>query len=341
MMRVVFLAALVFIAPRFLAAQDIEEIPTAGADDFIPVFLLYHTALSGNISWRPDWPLFVPPDAFSIPGEGASALTLGFDPASAETGEELSVRRKGGGLLAGFPLFKNSVLFRVQTLFTEERLIRAFTVTREGDVPPDYGLIDVLIVEYEENFPSLIRVVHGETLYFVMIEYAIAQATEIWYDEDGKALAVFSFQCETPGGRIRRVTSTDLVSGEENAEVYHYDSMGNISGIVSAAGEYSALYTGKGKPRYWERLAAVPDPGHFSFQWDEEGRVTRFTGVYRSMPLPDAPDGVGETDVRYDYTLDARGNWTERRAVSMARRAGFLVSGPVERIYRRIEYPAF
>jgi hypothetical protein len=404
MFRVVFLTTLVLFAPLYVTAQNAEEIagtadetgetPVIGAPDFIPVFSLYGAALSGDVFWRPDWPLSVPPDAFSIPGGDVSAFTLTLVHRAASTAKELAVRRNGGGLLAEFPLFKNGALFRVETRFDPQPpFIRGFTVAPEAsetaeteDAPPVHDVIDVLIIEYEETFPSLVRVVHGETIYFVMIEYAIAQATEIWYDQDGKALAVFSFQCETPGGRIRHITVTDLVSGEETAEVYHYDSMGNISGIVSSAGEYSALYIGKGKPRYWERSPAVPgassvpaesppalqdaagppaalpvatDPGHFSFQWDENGRITRFTGVYRGLPLPDAPgnidgqvpsggdamdgDATGgeETDVRYEYILDERGNWIERRATSMTHRAGFLVSGTVERIFRRIEYPVF
>jgi hypothetical protein len=140
--------------------------------------------------------------------------------------------------------------------------------------------------------------------------------------------------------------------------------MGNISGIISAGGEYSALYNGKGRPRYWERFAPpepppaetepaledaeapteapAPDWGHFSFQWDEEGRITRFTGIYSEPSPPDTPEDSGvETDIRYEYILDEQGNWIERRATPMVYRAGFLVPGTVEQIFRRVEYPVF
>jgi hypothetical protein len=162
-----------------------------------------------------------------------------------------------------------------------------------------------------------------------------------------------------------RFTGTDLSSGEEFAEVYHYDSMGNISGIVTSAGEYAALYAGKGRPRYWERFVSpgpdarpgvlpaegqpetIPDAlsgepassatqgfNHFSFQWNEEGLLVRLTGGG-----PGSGD-VTETDVRYEYVRDERGNWIERRDTPMIRRSGFLVPGPAERLIRRIEYSA-
>jgi hypothetical protein len=251
---------------------------------------------------------------------------------------------------------------------------------------------DILIVEYEEAFPSLARITRGEAVYFVVIEYTVFRAVEIWYDQEGNALAVFSFQYEAPGGRIRRIISTDLARAEEITESYHYNGTGNISGILSYSGEYSALYTGKARPRYWEHffppvsgdsqaladggqpvspgeaaamyggpplreavpLPVTPDFGRCSFQWDEEGLLTRFDGIYRvkaSAQSPEAQEvmgggdsgiesGLAEMDVRYEYLRDGRGNWIERRDTPMTLRSGFLVPGPVERVFRRIEYVA-
>jgi hypothetical protein len=352
------------------------EAAVPGAVDFIPILSLYRTVLAGEVPWRPDWPLSVPPDAFVFPADDVSALTLVGG--VGDTAEELTVRRNNDGLLSEFPLFRGGGVFQVQTRFGSTALIRGFTIASETPW-------DILIVEYEEAFPSLIRVTHGKTMYIVMIEYAAVRAEEIWYAQDGNALAVFSFQYETPGGRMRRLMITDLVSGEKITEVYHYDSMGNISGIISAAGEYSALYVGEGKPRYWERvIPAIPDTDrpvqsavvqrdsllreaavlstvsefdHFSLQWDEESLLTRLTGIYRRDTSPENPDDQGsvagrlsidasgysdveETDVRYKYIRDEQGNWIERQDTPMIRRFGFLVPDPAEWIIRRIEYSA-
>ncbi|MDR0760254.1 MAG: hypothetical protein LBF74_09125 [Treponema sp.] len=361
MVRLALCIAFIFLAPFFAGAEEGETL-VPGAADFFPVLALYEAALSGEVSWRPDWPPAIPPDAFSLPyPQGGSALTLirdSEDPAE-EPAAELTVRRNGEGLLSEFPLLRDGVFFQVQTRFVRNGLIRGFTITPE--TPASLTSWDILIIGYkiedQDSFPSLIRISRGETLYFTMIEYEAAGATEIWYDRDGNALAVFVYQYEAPGGRITRFLRTDLSNGEEFTEAYHYDSMGNISGIVTSAGEYSALYVGKGRPRYWERLqkdlpleAEAPQPAdfdRFSFQWDEEGLLVRFSGICQAEDMAgQVPGGEGgnrdmtETDVRYEYIRDERGAWIERRDTPMIRRSGFLIPGPMKRILRRIEYPA-
>jgi YD repeat-containing protein len=58
----------------------------------------------------------------------------------------------------------------------------------------------------------------------------------------------------------------------------------------------------------------------------------------------DTADGVNidgvDIDVRYDYTLDERGNWIERRETHMTRQLGALAPGEVKIIRRTIEYGA-
>ncbi|MDR2070691.1 MAG: hypothetical protein LBP81_04660 [Treponema sp.] len=370
MARFTLCSALLLFVP-FLAGVKGEETQSPGSVDFFPVLSLYGTVLEGEVSWRPDWPLSIPPDAFSFPSHGALALTLirdRGDPAELPA-ELLTVRWNGDGLLSEFPLFRDDSFFQVQTRFGRGGLIRGFSISSETSAPETAW--DILIVEYEEGFPSLVKVTQGETLYFTLIEYETFRATEIWYNQEGNALAVFSYQYEAPGGRILRFMRTDLLSGEESAEAYHYDSMGNISGIAASSGEYAALYVGKGKPRYWERtvfrealpqepaqsaaladaLPEAPDSfgaagfSRFSFQWNEEGLLVRLTGNFQGEAGHVSDGGAGngdvmETDVRYEYIRDEQGAWIERRDTPMIRRSGFLVPGPVERFFRRIEYPA-
>jgi hypothetical protein len=368
MVRLALCIVAILFMPVFAGAEE-EETLVPGAADFFPILSLYEAALSGEVSWRPDWPLTIPPDAFSLPPhlQAGSALTLIKD--SEDPAEELTLRWNGDGLLSEFPLFRSGVFFQVQTRFVRNGLIRGFTIAPEPSAPQTSW--DILVIGYKiedsGSFPSLIRVAQGETLYFTMIEYETAGATEIWYDRDGNALAVFLYQRVAPGGRIKRFIQTVLSSGEEFTEAYHYDSMGNISGIVTSTGEYSALYVGRGKPRYWERLqtalpleaplpavlpeapepSAAEDFGRFSFQWDEEGVLVRFSGAYQAEDMAgQIPGGeagnrdMTETDVRYEYIRDRRGVWTERRDTPLIRGSGFLIPGPMKRILRRIEYSA-
>ncbi|MDR2247167.1 MAG: hypothetical protein LBE17_10960 [Treponema sp.] len=366
MVRSACCIAFILLAPFFAGAEE-GETPVTEAADFFPVLSVYEAALSGEVFWRPDWPPAIPPDAFSLPHRlGGSALTLirdREDPAEGPAAE-LTVRRNGEGFLSEFPLLRDGVFFQVQARFVRNGRIRDFTITPE--TPASQTSWDILVIGYkidgQDSFPSLIRIRRGENVYFTMIEYEAAGATEIWYDRDGNALVVFAYRYEAPGGRISRFLRRDLSSGEEFTEAYHYDSMGNISGIVTSAGEYSALYVEKGRPRYWERLqrdfpldAEAPQPtgfGRFTFQWDEEGLLIRFSGNCqvedRAGQVPGGGAGskdTTETDVRYEYIRyeyirDERGAWTERRDTPMIRRSGFLIPGPMKRLLRRIEYPA-
>ncbi|MDR0378118.1 MAG: hypothetical protein LBH70_10030 [Spirochaetaceae bacterium] len=350
MVRLALCIALVFFTPFFVEAEG-EGSPVSGAADFFPILSLYETALAGEVSWRPDWPLSMPPDAFSFPPYGGSALTLirdGEDPGDQPAGD-LTIRRNSAGLLSAFPLFKDDWFFQVQTRFGRDGRIRGFTIPAE--TPELETFWDILIMEYENALPSLIRISQGGTWYFTEIEYQAAAAVEIWYDQDRNALAVFSYRYETPGGRLRRFTRMDVLSGEEFTEAYHYDSMGNISGVVTSAGEYSALYVGKNMPRYWARFAplrashsleddqmAEADIGRFSLQWNEAGLLVHFTSSYQTEDMTEN-DNMIETEARYEYIQNDRGGWIERRDTPMSRYSGFLIPGPAKRHLRHIEYP--
>jgi hypothetical protein len=181
-------------------------------------------------------------------------------------------------------------------------------------------------MEYADSLPALVRVSHGDVVYFAVLEFSHNRATETWFDADGNGLVFFVFQYEAPEGRIRQVTVVDLAAGEEGSERYYYDSHGNVSGVDLPEGQFAALYIRQGQPRYWEQF------GHFALQWNEQGLLTRLTGA--------ALDGA-ELDIRYEYSRDARGNWTERLETPMIRLAGYLTPSPGLRLRRRIEYPAF
>jgi hypothetical protein len=120
-----------------------------------------------------------------------------------------------------------------------------------------------------------------------------------------------------------------------------YNNEGLISRMEEAGLTLSALYTERKMPRYLERPVVggpeLPDgietaAGRYNFQWDEAGRLVRLSG--------------NSLDCRYEYTLDSRGNWTERREIiyesmdSMDGEEKWLIPVGVETIRRLILYEA-
>ncbi|MDR3167378.1 MAG: hypothetical protein LBT93_05495, partial [Treponema sp.] len=201
------------------------------------------------------------------------------------------------------------------------------------------------------------RITQGEGVFFGVIQggdSALAGDGETWYDREGEALAVFTYLSGTSGeGPGFRYIKNQNDAGETETTYYH-DGFGNISGVDSPLGSFSAGYIREGRPRYGERrvlLQPVPAEGEgeeepvpsefyqsYTFQWDEGGFLVRITGT----PGPGAETGDSgdgdPVDFRYDYTLDERGNWIERREIRMIPRLGMLIPRPGSRVTRTIVY---
>jgi hypothetical protein len=69
----------------------------------------------------------------------------------------------------------------------------------------------------------------------------------------------------------------------------------------------------------------------YVFQWDEKGFLVRLLGRAGG----EAQDSI---DSRYEYTLDEKGNWIERREINMIRRLGLLVPVQGAALKRNLEY---
>jgi hypothetical protein len=85
-------------------------------------------------------------------------------------------------------------------------------------------------------------------------------------------------------------------------------------------------------PRYWERrpVSEADEAGNFSLQWDEANFLVRIRGE---------PENSGSfVDYRYEYELDEKGNWIERRETRMIRAFDLLVPSPGITIKRVLEY---
>ncbi|MDR3343167.1 MAG: hypothetical protein LBT14_10385 [Treponema sp.] len=315
------------VAPSFLPGQEahagMEEVPDAApplqeAADFFPVMLLWEAARSGDIHWRPDWPLTVPPDGFTVVSGRPRSITL-----TLEAGQ-YRIQRNNQGLLMEFPFFVRQELVQVHIHRDSAGKITGFMIASE--IP---WIIDVLA--YTGAEPSRARVTTAEKVYCSRFIYATTGVSETWYDQDDAMVAVFTAPCMVFQGE-RRFTALEgqTLEGTMTAR-YDYDSWGNnvaINTVINdSSSRVSALYTGLNRPRYWKPWVQDSSPGYI-LQWDAGGFLVYMTGTATQ----------DEDGVAYQYTQDARGNWTERREIPVIRHSGALVPSPQVTVQRIIEY---
>ncbi|MDR3275768.1 MAG: hypothetical protein LBT11_00930 [Treponema sp.] len=318
------------------------------------VYALYLTHAAGGPLWQPDWPVDLPPDAF-LPGIGAGSgvgeLSLDY------RGGTLIIRRDATGVLRDFPFYYDGAFYQVVPVFAEDGEAPAGFLI-EGPVPeavsagtgstgaasdaastePVPGAWKIQVLEYRDQFPSLVRVSGEGGLFFVVLEEGGSRASETWYGEDGRALAILLYRFDAPRGLLREVSfqavnfrvtqDADPATAQsaDNGNRYrHYDSFGNVSALIVPGGQdCSASYAALGRPWYWRRNAGV-----YRFQWDERGLLAGLSGL--------SEEGL-TMDLRYEYILDGRGNWIERQESSWEHGEGYLLphTGPV--IHREIIY---
>jgi YD repeat-containing protein len=336
-----FPAALLALA-ALSALPGQEEDSTEGASGLFPLGILLDAAVSGESPWSPEWPAALPPDGFA-PGSGrVSALTLvlpagyldappgGEDAAAGTAEEETAVEyrlvRDGAGRCAEFPFFVNGALYQAQAEYDGAGARR---ITLDNPAAPDPWECEIL--EYRDGKPALARISHGGSWHFVAQEYLETRTNETWSDAEGLAQGFCSLEYRLENG-ARRLASIDSRSDQDaSVLVYDYNSAGLVSGISTGGGNYTALYNAGARPRYREL------PGEaYTLQWNEQGLLTRITGTAGDETAPEAEPR--RIDIRYDYVLDGRGNWIERRETSFDRRFGRLVPRSETAIRRSISY---
>jgi hypothetical protein len=337
-MRFSAAALLVLLLPVVpgLFGEAPSEAPE-GEGAFFPIHTLLRALDSPKIPWRPDWPAAIPPDGFTLREGEASAVTLLLD------SRELRLRTGKNGRLEEFPVLYGGELLQGRARFGEDGGLQGFTLEAEDPW-------NIEFLPAGESPALLARVSRGEAVYFAVLQTAGPAIPETWYDEEGAILGVFNFRfgggADGPWLITGRFEGAGAMAYDEQ---YHFDSFGNIQGIETPQGSFSALYDRSGRPRYWER-PIPPSPGEtaegegdtggeppgppryqtLTLQWDERGLLVRLT---LSPPSPEE----GE-EYRYEYTLDERGNWIERRERRMIRRSGVLAPDRLTRISRIIEY---
>jgi hypothetical protein len=361
--RLFLLALLPFLALSALPGQEGDE-PEPEPELFC-LSLLLEAAVSGEIPWQPDWPAAMPPDSFALISGRAAAMTLVLpkghleaapaeddgESAAAGAGEKAATEAEedgakeeetveyrlvwdGAGRFLEFPYFVNGALYQARAEYTGDGPGEAGKISLDNPAAPDPWEFEIL--EYRQGAPALARISHGGAWRFAAPEYLETRTNETWHDADGAAQGFFALEYRLQDG-ARRLVSTDRRSDQDRLIMaYDYNSAGRVSGISAPEGEYAALYNAAARPRYWER------PGEaYALQWNGQGLLVRLSGTLGDAASPDETGGAAEPrriDMRYDYVLDERGNWIERRETSFVRRFGRLVSDSEGVIRRTITY---
>ncbi|MDR3302916.1 MAG: hypothetical protein LBS86_00720 [Treponema sp.] len=350
MLQRIFLAAsLLFVGTLGATAQPMQEIAEtidenqAPEAESVPFSLapLLIAIEKRNISWRPDWNVAIPVDAFALSAGQPlpRAITLSLD------GAEYRIAWNRNGALTAFPFVLNNALAQAVVTTDASGTIAGFTI---NPVASGDEAWELRFIGDAASPRSRARVSVGEeTVYFVALQFEGGGISETWYDEAGSARTYFSSSVSDSDGL--RTLASRFEAGEEAIEQYHYDSFGNVTEVNSARGRFSALYSEIHQPRYWETREGAAR-WRYTLQWGSAGRLVRITGVEGPVVVEAGADtgenaiiddgGENVIDLRYDYTVDAHGNWTERRETRMIHRLGVLVTSAGSVITRTIDYGA-
>lgn len=351
-----------------------EAVAAQAADGIFPLYLVLdgaEFAAGGCGAWRPDWPPELPPDAFRTPsgkvsaeisavsGEGAGfSLDYRFYslPAGSADGSVKHVRR-----MEEFPFMLNGRMTRVSIVYGGLLEIREMVLAfpsaekKEGEAagkeesaegssaeePSGGESWKLEFLEYRDTFPALVRASCGDLWYFIYLSRNGREVIETWYDEEGKARGAYSFSLTAIDKDMRIRAYRNLRTNGETE--YFYDSRGFITESSGPGGVFKVQYYREDLPRYWERRPAGDSgesydtgcAGKYSLQWDENGFLVRITGAAET---PSSAAGDELVDYRYEYSLDEKGNWTERREIRMIRSMGLLVPSPGTVFRRALEY---
>ncbi|MDR2211578.1 MAG: hypothetical protein LBO65_08980 [Spirochaetaceae bacterium] len=263
-------------------------------------------------AWGPDWPPELPPDLFYVPGavsvsvefeDGTTIEMLGADqrfrafPMAVRVPGEIPGEAPPSGEVQA-PGEARPLLLQGRCEFDRRgRLVKLL-----------WGESNAEVLQWDgEDRPLLFRIFSGD-YYFAVLEYLDERVVETWYGQEGNTLFVL---INSPGEQKKLLP--DPADPADQITRFYRDNRGHITGIEGEGLRVSAQYNDRGMPRYLERIV-LPGPAGgsppaeiYRYQWDEAGRLVRFSGGTGENPL----------DYRYEYTLDSRGNWTERRELVM------------------------
>ena len=337
--RFLCLLALIFSTiPALHAQTQADRRASSSPSGIFPLTLLLEAAEfadSPTEIWRPNWPAELPPDAFRLLSGESSRITLEGE------GFFLHFSHDPEGRVEDFPFVLNGRMAQVSVV-RQDGKIRTLLVS----FPPNEDTWELEFLEYQDfsppgntplglSFPALVRASIGGVWYFITLSGWAREITETWFDAEGNVLGVYAFSLTEFGGNQRIRAVNNFFGGDNNFDlVYYYDSWGLLQKISGPGGVYTVLYYRDALPRYWERRPAGGDAGAFYFQWDANGFLVRMMPESAAEPESSAQP----VEYRFEYTLDERGNWIERREIQMFRRADLLFPSPGATFRRTVAY---
>ena len=324
-----FVPALLFCTALSAAAQ---AGPPASEDPFpFPLIPLMETVDRGIVSWRPDWPPELPPDAFSlavnvrtvppvVPGrEGIRSVSLSTEP-------ELRVARDAEGRFREFPHFWKGAFYRTKVRYDAGGKLRGLSLT---GLAPEDGMAEGPALDFElelpggDGAPFMVR--SGDRVFWIVVAGGVEgmdgggdTVSETWYDGEGNFFGLVTCRFAGNGGaeRMDGGAGGHIVSLEIRdrwTESYRYYSGGALTRVESPGGVYTAVYGEKG-PLY-RKYTPVSAPAAAS--------AAAETGE-SSEPAPSTPaaersrhgDGVKDPADYPSFPPETDFQWDER---------GFLV----------------
>jgi len=317
----VILASFFFLRPLFAQSPSKQEPKT----EFFPLALVLDAAEEAvnGILWQPDWPLDLPPDAFKV--KDAYRLSMESEGISLVFFRNTVYQiQDDGSALASlrveeFPfVIKNKI---AQVKLSYRGLFEISGIVINFQSGEESWKLEVL--ESDNSYPSLVRSSLGESWFFIALSRGLNEINESWYDEEGTLLGAYRISLAAIGERRRPALIHDFSLPGEDCELY-YDSRCLMTEKSGPEGIYKVQYYKLDLPRYLERGYTGGETQRYSFQWDERDLLVRLAG--------------DDLDSRYEYTLDERGNWTERRECCMVPGLGLVYPAPGTVFKRGLEY---
>ena len=302
-----FVCAAVF--PAFSQGSGVINNGAKNSMDNPLIIPILETIFSGEVNWRPEWPLNVPPDAFIVKGGKRPSIIELWN------GENsLILRRDNQGRITRFPYFYENGYADVSVLYAASGAIQRVNMTRrdlgESGSPEEMAIsIDFPrgFLPYSDlspggAFPPL-TVTSGAGVFFIVIFESPLFLSETWYDsnENCALFSKASVMKHENGWKIR--TSRVFSEAGLFSTDYYHDSYGNVTEINALNSVISALYR-ENRPyslNRWETL--------YEFQWDTQGILT----TIRASTAVAATNPELLLEYRYGYVRDAAGNWVQRR----------------------------
>ena len=303
-----------------------------------PIGLLLDAAeYTSKGTWQPDWPSDFPQDAFLISDDRISSVTV-FN-------QEISLELSWlNGNLTAFPWYYNGSFFQVNFdyVFVEnddKPFIKSIILSAPNAVFISaltiIEIADIQVLEYFDGAPYLLRIYTGGNYYFAYLQWGTGILYESWFDSEGNFLEQFEYDFLNVE-ELNIISRKTIFSSNETLS-RSFDSRILITEINSSQGFFSVNYFIDILPRYWRRESNISSQDIFSFQWDNNNLLIRLAS-YISTIDDNFQSAVLSSDSIYEYLIDERGNWTERRETIMTGGSGLMVPGPGVSYIRHIRY---